>query len=178
MARSGRRAVLLCMYDISEAPLSRFSKSVWIQRSEAQTYNRSQLRFVYVDAEENHANLYLLKRLVADYLAAIIGLAVSNEMVENANFTAHHLLRTCKSYMSLTICYRSNLCQVDIASVIHFNARMPCGFLNVFTSSWAGALLIRWPFSRLNGEILIMAEIVTTALSPALRCKVCFQSTP
>lgn len=30
------------------------------------------------------------------YLAAIIGMAECNEMVENANFTAEHILRTCK----------------------------------------------------------------------------------
>ena len=33
------------------------------------------------------------QQVIASYLASIVGLAVSNEMVENANFTAHHLLR-------------------------------------------------------------------------------------
>ncbi|KAK3709107.1 hypothetical protein LTR37_011086 [Vermiconidia calcicola] len=40
------------------------------------------------------------ERLVASYLAAIIGLATSNEMVQNANFTAHHILRSYGYYIT------------------------------------------------------------------------------
>lgn len=35
----------------------------------------------------------MTKRDVTYHLAAIVGLAESNPFVENANFTAHHLLR-------------------------------------------------------------------------------------
>lgn len=52
------------------------------------------------------------------HIAAVIGLAQSNPFVENANFTAHHILRTCGYCMTDQAQRRQVLAYLERASTI------------------------------------------------------------
>ena len=45
--------------------------------------------------------LSLLQRYATEHLEKIVGLALSNALVEHAKFMAHHMLLTCKFLLAL-----------------------------------------------------------------------------